>query len=124
MAPPGEIAVVSGEPWGYRNRVQLHIENGRLGYREPRSHKLCAIAHCPIASPRPSTQAIAALAAMLRDPRWPRFVRSLEIFTDETPRAVERLETGRPVARRFFDWCGENIPGLVEGALDTAASSA
>jgi 23S rRNA (uracil1939-C5)-methyltransferase len=22
------------------------------------------------------------------------------------------------VARRFFEWCGENIPGLVEGALD------
>jgi 23S rRNA (uracil1939-C5)-methyltransferase len=22
------------------------------------------------------------------------------------------------VARRFFDWCGENIPGMVQGALD------
>jgi len=28
------------------------------------------------------------------------------------------LETDRPVARRFFDWCAETIPGLVTGALD------
>ena len=31
ISPPGEIAVVSGEPWAYRNRVQLHIENGQIG---------------------------------------------------------------------------------------------
>jgi 23S rRNA (uracil1939-C5)-methyltransferase len=28
------------------------------------------------------------------------------------------LETDRPVARRFFEWCAQKIPGLVEGALD------
>jgi 23S rRNA (uracil1939-C5)-methyltransferase len=33
-------------------------------------------------------------------------------------RADQRLDTRRPVARRFFEWCGERIPGLVEGALD------
>src|SRR5690348_974495 len=27
--PPEQIEVLAGEPWGYRNRVQLHIENGR-----------------------------------------------------------------------------------------------
>ena len=42
IEPPGEIAVVAGEPCGYRNRVQLHVERGRIGYREARSHKLCA----------------------------------------------------------------------------------
>jgi 23S rRNA (uracil1939-C5)-methyltransferase len=55
---------------------------------------------------------------MLHDSRWPRFVRSLEVFTDEQQVQLNVLETDRPVARRFFDWCGENIPGLVEGALD------
>jgi 23S rRNA (uracil1939-C5)-methyltransferase len=30
------------------------------------------------------------------------------------------LETERPVARRFFDWCAERIPGWVSGALDYA----
>ena len=30
IASPPEIAVVAGEPWGYRNRVQLHIAKGAL----------------------------------------------------------------------------------------------
>jgi 23S rRNA (uracil1939-C5)-methyltransferase len=114
---PPEIAVAAAEPWGYRNRAQLHIENGQIGFREARSHKLCAIQQCPIASPK-INQAIGALAGMLRDSRWPRFVRSLEIFTDERQVQLNVLETGRPVARRFFDWCAETIPGLVAGALD------
>ena len=114
---PPEIAVAAAEPWGYRNRVQLQIENGRRGYREARSHKLCAIERCPIASPK-INETIGALAAMLRDPRWPRFIRSLEIFTDERQVQLNVLEADRPVARRFFDWCAETIPGLVEGPLD------
>jgi 23S rRNA (uracil1939-C5)-methyltransferase len=117
IAPPGEIAVVSGVPWGYRNRVQLHIDGGQIGYWEPRSHKLCPISACPIASPK-AQQAIEALAAMLHDPRWPRFLQSLEVFTDEEQLQLNVYDTGRPVARRFFDWCGENIPGMVQGALD------
>src|SRR5215472_13159407 len=32
IEPPEEIGIVAGEPWGYRNRAQFHIENGRLGY--------------------------------------------------------------------------------------------
>jgi 23S rRNA (uracil1939-C5)-methyltransferase len=42
----------------------------------------------------------------------------LEVFTDEQQVQINVLETERPVARRFFAWCGERIPGLVEGALD------
>lgn len=114
---PAEIAVVAGEPFGYRNRVQLHVEQDRLGYREARSHKLCAIDECPVGSPK-INQAIAALTAMTHDGRWPRFVRSLEVFTDEQEVQINVLETDRAVARRFFDWCGTQIPGLVEGALD------
>jgi len=117
IEPPEDVTVVSGEPWGYRNRAQVHIENGRIGYREARSHRLCAIERCPIASPKVN-EVLAALAAMLRDPRWPRFVRGLEIFTDEHQVQLTVTETERPVARRFFEWCGETIPGMVEGALD------
>jgi 23S rRNA (uracil1939-C5)-methyltransferase len=117
IEPPEEIAVVAADPWGYRNRAQLHIEKGRVGYREARSHKLCAIDSCPIASPK-INQTIGALAGMLRDSRWPRFLRSVEIFTDERQVQLSVLETERPVARRFFDWCAETIPGLVAGALD------
>ena len=117
VEPPAEIAAVAGEPWGYRNRVQLHIEDGRLGYRQMRSHELCAIGRCPIASPK-INEIIEALAGMLRDGRWPRFVRSLEIFSDERQAQLNVLDSDRPVARRFFEWCGETIPGLVQGSLD------
>jgi 23S rRNA (uracil1939-C5)-methyltransferase len=117
IEPPADIEVVAGEPWGYRNRVQLQVQKGRLGYLEMRSHKMCGIAQCPIASPR-INQAIETLNRMLHDPRWPRMVRSLELFTDETSVQLNLLETDRPVAKRFFDWCAENIDGLVEGALD------
>jgi 23S rRNA (uracil1939-C5)-methyltransferase len=112
-----EIPTVVGEPWGYRNRVQLHLEEGRLGYREAGSHKLCAIDRCPIASPKINA-AIAALNAMMRDRRWPRFVRSIEVFTDEERVQLNVVETELPVAKHFFEWCAETIPGLVPGALD------
>jgi len=115
--PPAEIATVAGEPWGYRNRVRLHLEGGRLGYWEARSHQLCAIDHCPIASPK-LTETIAVLGEMLRDARWPRFVRAIELFTDEEQVQVNVVEAGQPVARRFFEWCAEKIPGFVPGALD------
>ena len=117
ITPPEQIAIVSSEPWGYRNRVQLRVEQGRLGYLEMRSHKLCGISQCPIASPK-LNQSIDVLNRMLHDPRWPRMIRALELFTDETGVQLNLMETDRPVARRFFEWCGENITGMVEGALD------
>ena len=117
LEAPAEIPIVAAEPFGYRNRVQLHVEENRIGYREGRSHKLCAVGACPVGSPK-INQAIAALTQMTRDGRWPRFIRSLEVFTDEREVQINVLETDRPVARRFFDWCGTVIPGLVEGALD------
>lgn len=117
IEPPAEIETVTAEPWGYRNRAQLHIDRGRLGYLEARSHKLCAINRCPISSPK-INEAIAKLAVMLRDQRWPRFVRTIEIFTDERGVQLNVLESERPVARRFFEWCAEEIPGLVADALD------
>jgi len=117
IEPPAEIEVIAGEPWGYRNRALFHIEGRRLGYREARSHKLCAIDSCPISSPKVN-ETIGALNEMLRDSRWPMFLRSLEIFTDEEQVQLNVVDTDRPVARRFFDWCAEKIPGLVTGTLD------
>src|SRR5580692_9872518 len=39
----GEIETISGEPWQYRNRVQLHIDNGKVGYFGQHTHDLVAI---------------------------------------------------------------------------------
>lgn len=118
---PGEIAVVAGEPWSYRNRAQFHIAGAAIGYLEARSHKLCPIAHCPVSSPR-LNETLAALIQMMQDSRWPRFLRAIEIFTNETEVQLNVLESERPVARRFFDWCAEAIPGFTAGLLDYPAA--
>jgi 23S rRNA (uracil1939-C5)-methyltransferase len=117
IEPPEQIEVAAAEPFGYRNRVQLHVEDKRIGYREARSHRLVAVSACPVSSPR-IDEAIAVLNRMAQDTRWPRFMRSLEVFTDERQVQINVLETDRPVARRFFEWCASEIEGVVEGALD------
>jgi hypothetical protein len=69
-------------------------------------------------------ETLATLRDMIHDSRWPQFVRSLEIFSNETQVQLNVLETNRPVARRFFDWCAERIPGWVQGPLDYSAAGA
>ena len=101
----GEIDVISGPPLGYRSRGQFHIANEKIGYLAARSHDLVPLeADCPVSSPR-LNQALAEMRARLDDPRFPRFVQSLEIFTNESDIQINVLETERAVARRFYDWC-------------------
>ncbi len=123
ITPPGEIRVVHGEPWGYRNRAQFHIDGTGIGYLEARSHKLCTINQCPIVSPRIHA-ALTVVRQMLHDPKWPRFAGSIELFTNETDLQLNVLETERPIARRFFDWCGEMLGGPVSGAIEYPAAGA
>ncbi|MGD0616684.1 MAG: class I SAM-dependent RNA methyltransferase [Bryobacteraceae bacterium] len=75
-----EIAVIAAEPWQYRNRVQLHIAAGKIGYFEGGSHALVGINHCPIASPKLS-ECIATLAREVA--RIRPFEATLELFTNE-----------------------------------------
>jgi 23S rRNA (uracil1939-C5)-methyltransferase len=118
--PPDSIGTVHGPEWQYRNRIQLHIANGRIGYLEAGTHKLCPVSHCPISSPK-LNEAISALTAMLRERRFPRFVRSIELFTNETETQLNVLESDRPLAKRFFEWAEERIPGVLASALHYAA---
>lgn len=117
---PEEIAIVSGEPWGYRNRSQFHVAGTKIGYLEAQSHTLCPITQCPISSPRVN-DALSALLQMTRDARWPRFVRSVEVFTNGIETQLN-VQADRPVAKRFFEWCAEAVPGFVSGPLDYPAA--
>lgn len=48
----GEIILLAGEPWGYRNRIRLAFDReGNVGYRGRRSHQIIPIQECPIAAP-------------------------------------------------------------------------
>lgn len=123
LTPPGEIAAITGEPWGYRNRIQLHIDGQKVGYREAGSHRIVDTSECPIASPR-LNEALRALRRMVRNHRFPRFVRSIEFFTNERDVQVNVLETmaGQRVARPFFDWMEAELPGAATGPIDYAAN--
>lgn len=114
---PERIDIVSGPEWGYRNRIQLHMTQGRLGYLEAGSHILQPVERCPIASPK-LNDAIAGLSKMARDRRFPDFLQSVELFTNETEVQLNVRDTARPLAKWFFDWAAESIPGLVTGAIE------
>ena len=117
---PEEIRVIAGEPLGYRNRTQFHLAGGEIGYFGPGSHRLVPVDRCPISSPR-INESLAALRGMQAERRFPGFVSSLEVFTNEAAVQVNVLETAQPVSKRFFDWCAERIPGYTEDAVEYAA---
>lgn len=121
LETPEEIAVISGAPWEYRNRAQFHLAAGEIGYLEAGSHRLCPVDRCPVSSPQ-INRALAVLREMLHDRRFPNFVRSIELFTNEQEVQLNVLDATRPVARPFFDWCAERIPGTTAGALDYPAA--
>ncbi len=121
LEPPGEITTISAAPWEYRNRSQFHLAGGEIGYLERGSSRLCPVDRCPISAP-PVNQALAALRKMMRDARFPRFLGSIELFTNGDETQLNVLESGRPPARRFFDWCAEAIPGAAAGWLDYPAA--
>lgn len=105
----GEIGTISGPPLGYRNRAQFHLADGKIGYLAPGSHTLVPVdGECPISSPR-INQALAAMRDRMPDRRFPNFVHSIELFTDETSVQVNILETDRPVAKSFYDWCQSTV---------------
>ncbi|HYM12066.1 MAG TPA: class I SAM-dependent RNA methyltransferase [Bryobacterales bacterium] len=121
------VEILSAEPWGYRNRVQLRLSKRRgrleLGYFEFGSHRLRPIDACPISSPT-INRTIAALARMGLDRRFPDFIQEIELFTNERDVQLNVLETTRPLARRFFDWCAGEIEGVCRGdSLDYAAGA-
>lgn len=105
----GEIEAITGEPWAYRNRVQLHIEKGAIGYFEHGSHKLCAIDHCPIVSPALNT-AISKLQGNLG-----RVSATVELFTNETEMQVNVVDRVPHSVYRVFESLGTSAPLAYDG---------
>ncbi len=117
----GQIRVRSGPEWEYRNRIQLHFERRRTGFRRADSHELCAITHCPISSPM-LNQVISQLQSATKRPEWPEFLRSLELFTNEHEVQVRVVDSMRPIAARFFAWCETFLPSLTRDPIEYTAA--
>jgi 23S rRNA (uracil1939-C5)-methyltransferase len=65
---------------------------------------------------------IAKLQWAAGQPEWPGFLHSLEIFTNEIELQLNVVDAVRPVAARFFRWCGTFLPRLVQGAIEYSAA--
>lgn len=116
-----EIRTVAAEPWGYRNRIQLHFSGDIVGFHRAGSHEVYGIEHCYIASPL-LNEAITKISAAVRQSQWPRFLRSVDIFTNEKDLQLTIVDTTRPIASRFFDWCATFLPNFAPGAIDYTAA--
>ncbi|HLW83952.1 MAG TPA: TRAM domain-containing protein, partial [Candidatus Sulfotelmatobacter sp.] len=103
----GEIAAITAEPWQYRNRIQLHVDRGAVGYFEHGSRRLCAIEHCPIASPA-LNQAITILNS--RAAQLGSLTGAIELFTNETDVQVNVLERVPRAVFAVFESIGTSAP--------------
>ncbi|MGH9623447.1 MAG: class I SAM-dependent RNA methyltransferase [Bryobacteraceae bacterium] len=121
ITDPLETQLIGGPPWHYRNRIQLHFAGRKMGFRERGSDEVRAIGHCEISSPL-LNDAISRLQTAIRQPQWPEFLRSLELFTNETDLQLTVTDSGRPLAARFFDWCRAFLPAFAPDAINYHAA--
>ena len=113
---PGEIACLAGPPWGYRNRIRLHVVGPGLGYRQRGTHKLLPVTHCPIAAPLLEQ----AVAAVTRIAGLGALCEEVEFFTNsEQEQMLVSLWPGprqRPRERdleAFAEQLQREIPALI-----------
>jgi len=78
---PSEIGSVAGPPWGYRNRIRLHVTGAALGYRQRGSHNLLRVARCPIAAPL-LEKAIVAVERIAKETALGSLCEEVEFFTN------------------------------------------
>ncbi len=116
-----EVQTLCAEPLGYRNRSQFHFHDGRVGFRREASHKLVPVQNCPISSPK-INEVLSVLNRISKDHRFPKFLKSLEVFTNETDVQFNVVDTNAPIAKHFFAWLAHEVPGVKDGAIPYTAA--
>jgi 23S rRNA (uracil1939-C5)-methyltransferase len=124
---PEEIAILSGEPWRYRNRIRLAFDAaGNMGYRGRRSHAVVPMRECPIAAPL-LVEAARAFAQVARS--FAPSLRPTEITLFCNPAETALLATAftaSPPKLRFDEVAlalHERIPSLTGAELVTDGDS-
>jgi len=79
----------SPEPWGYRNRLSVHIHDGRVGFHGRKSHRIIGVSNCPLGNAGVN----ARLAALSAAP--PRGAERMTLRdTSERVRGFSQVNTG------------------------------
>ncbi|WP_052200488.1 23S rRNA (uracil(1939)-C(5))-methyltransferase RlmD [Terriglobus sp. TAA 43] len=127
------IETHSAEPWEYRNRIRLRIDNDSIGYSRRGSNDFLSIDECPIASPLLIRMAL-RMRDLVREEKlcWPEGAVAMELFTDSEERGVQiSMHCDAPVAevsrnapaqlRLLCDTVRNEFPQLVGSGLSAAA---
>ena len=115
LEPPMQPLVPSPEAYGYRNRIQVHIEQSKFGFRAGDGQSFVPIRECPIASDQINRQ----LARLKPDDIRGR--RKLALSDDDTAAAgfsqVNRYQndTLRQQVLQAFDGIGGRLIELYAG---------
>ena len=108
----GDIPVETADPWGYRNRSQVRIARSdgvaRTGFFASGSHRLVATEDCTVNSPA-LNRAHRVLGEMVRDRQFPKDLRQVEFFTNESELQVNLPRRPGRLPKRFWSWCGERL---------------
>ncbi len=113
---PKEMAVLTGDPWAYRNRIRVAFDaEGRAGYRGRRSHAVIAIEECPIAAPLLVRAAMAAAELVRALPVRSR-PEDISLFCDARETA---LLASAMTAGGAMQWFEGFARGLAEGIHET-----
>jgi len=118
---PAEIAVLSGNPLEYRNRIRLAFDaEGNPGYRGGGSHAVIPVRECPIAAPA-LMQAALTFAETARTVAPTLKPTELALFTNADQSALLLTVTAADVLKVPFEELGQTlkkrIPALKSAEL-------
>lgn len=120
-----DIEALTGEPWGYRNRVRLHVQANpfSLCYKRRNSHVNLPVETCPIAAPA-LQQVISILNQGGQRLDLAANASEVEIFTNSDESELQvTFFTQRPAPeaqmwlRNVWPQLRENLPALVGAAI-------
>lgn len=85
-----EPKVHTAEPWEYRNRARMRVQDGAIGYSRRSSNDFLPITECPIVSPL-VWRAAEHLQSIVRNGRakWPVGTQSFELFANGDESALQ-----------------------------------
>lgn len=122
--PAAGMTLHGSEPWGYRNRIRLRVEDGALGYSRRATNAFLPVVECPIASPL-LWRAAEAIVELIGQglAAWPEGSAEIELSTTEAEdglqlalhlrATIESVDRAAPAAfRRLCDALKEAVPQL------------